>query len=222
MPKAAPTTPRRQRLKIAVSGYTGTGKSTLCRELARRLNLQLVEEDTGRIVQVDNAGNEAIRANRGDRKVFVQAKSELAQAYRQWSSERTQALNGQADVIADGWHADLLIWWMLAFMEFRGEAEKLTGLLSQEMSRVAQGLDYIVITPFERPFTRTDDDAGESSFGKANGTAHLLYQTLLRGLLLGSDNAKIIQLPPALTTVEARADYIEQVIGTTSTGATLN
>ena len=205
--------PLSEKLKIAVSGYIGSGKTTLCHELATRLGLHVIEEG---LVDLTIAGEVCHRTMRdhGDKQqAVVGAKEELARAYGAWSTQRSQALNDHDRVIADRWHADLLVWWLQDFKTVFGSIESSTTRLLREMNQWAAQLDYIVITPFRKPFAALGEANSAGMARYPNQTDHLLFQSLLRGLVVTPANSrKIIAFPSGDMSLQDRADFVERAI----------
>jgi len=204
------------KLKIAISGYLGTGKSTLARELAERLDLRVIGEDAGAIAQSEEAHRVATKQGGEDTKALLALKQDVAHRYLEWANARTQSIDEAERVVADRWHADLLIWWLLAFRGFRGNAETFSARLRNETIRIARELDFIVITPLHPPFIG-EGEANEEGLSRhgVNGSDHLLFQMLLNGILADVPKAKIILLPVELNSAAERADYIAQAIAQT-------
>lgn len=205
--------PQSGKLKIAVSGYIGSGKTTLCRELATRLGLHMIEEDLIDLTLAGELCNNTIREH-GDRKqAVVGAKEELARIYDAWSTQRSQALRDHDRVIADRWHADLLVWWLQDFKTVFGSIERATTRLFREMNTWAAQLDYIVLTPFQKPFAALGEANSAGMARYPNQTDHLLFQSLLRGLIVTPANTrKLIIFPPGEMTLTARADFVERAV----------
>lgn len=207
------------KLKIAISGYLGTGKSTLAQELASRLDLQLVREGASAIAEGEGTYRRTAKQGAEDASALLAVKQDVAHHYLEWANARSQAIDSATRVVADRWQADLLIWWLLAFRGFRGDAETFSARLRNETIRIARELDYIVITPLHPPFV-AEGETNEDGFARrVNGTDHLLFQTLLNGILADVPKAKIILLPVELASAAERADYVVQAI-TQSEGVT--
>ncbi len=201
------------KLKIAVSGYLGSGKTTLCHELATRLGLHVIEEDLVDLTIAGEVCHRTIREHGDKRQAVVSAKEELARAYGVWSQRRSKALDERDRVIADRWHADLLVWWLQDFKTVFGAMERSTTRLLREMNACAAQLDYIVLTPFQKPFAALGEANSAGMARYPNQTDHLLFQSLLRGLLMTPANTrKIITFPPGEMTLQERADFVERTI----------
>lgn len=201
------------KLKIAVLGYLGSGKTTLCHELATRLGLHVIEEDLVDLTIAGEVCHRTIREHGDKRQAVVSAKEELARAYGVWSQRRSKALDERDRVIADRWHADLLVWWLQDFKTVFGAMERSTTRLLREMNACAAQLDYIVLTPFQKPFAALGEANSAGMARYPNQTDHLLFQSLLRGLLMTPANTrKIITFPPGEMTLQERADFVERTI----------
>lgn len=205
------------KLKIAISGYLGTGKSTLAQELASRLDLQVVREDAAAIAESEETYRLAAKEALGDSKALLALKQNSAHRYLEWANARSRSIEEAERLVTDRWHADLLIWWLLAFRGFRGSAETFSARLRNETIRIARELDFIVITPLQPPFV-PEGETNEDGFARAvNGSDHLLFQTLLTGILAEVPQAKIILLPVELNSAAERADYIARKVAQTET-----
>lgn len=201
------------KLKIAVSGYLGSGKTTLCHELATRLGLHVIEEDLVDLTIAGEVCHRTIREHGDKRQAVVSAKEELARAYGAWSQRRSKALDERDRVIADRWHADLLVWWLQDFKTVFGAMERSTTRLLREMNAWAAQLDYIVLTPFQKPFAALGEANSAGMARYPNQTDHLLFQSLLRGLVMTPANTrKIITFQPGEMTLQERADFVERTI----------
>lgn len=205
--------PQSGNLKIAVSGYLGSGKTTLCRELATRLGLHMIEEDLVDLTVAGEVCQRTMRDHADKKPAIIGAKEELARVYDAWSTQRSQALRNHDRVIADRWHADLLVWWLQDFKTVFGPIERATTRLFREMNTWAAQLDYIILTPFQKPFAALGEANSAGMARYPNQTDHLLFQSLLRGLVVTpANNRKIILFPPGEMTLRQRADFVERTV----------
>lgn len=200
---------RSDRLKIAVSGFVGTGKTSLCTALAKQLDLELIPEDVGDIVKAEEHVRRAgFDAQHGSPESLLAAKETLAQLYPIWAADRSGRIMSNRRLVADRWHLDLLIWWMLSFRGARGGAENWTGALHKEMGQVLEQLDLLVVTPLIQPFAVAGSNNVDGLMRTGNFTDHLLFQSLLRGLLPLAHNTPIVVLPAKPMTIEERLGHV--------------
>ena len=201
------------KLKIAISGYLGTGKTTLAQELAARLDLQVVQEGASAISEGEATYRRTQVETGGDAEALKAVKQDLAHRYLEWANARSQAIEEADRVVADRWHVDLLAWWLLSFRGFRGPAETFTARLQNEAARItSQQLDFIVITPLQQPFVTETETNEDGLARKVNATDHFLFQSLITGIMAEVPKSKLIVLPAQPQTVAERVDFIMKAI----------
>lgn len=200
-----------RRLRIAVSGYVGTGKSELCLTLAGKLRLPVIPENMTGIARAGVRFTHALRAFRADPRAEDPAPSRraLVETFLGWTADRAALYADPSGFVADRWEADLLAWWLISNLI---DDDATTVALVEAMQTQVSLFDYIVFPHLTKPFVgkgtvNTDGLVRAGSFSQ-----HIAYHTMLAGLMQELTRTRVIRLPQNVETAEERAEYVLNVI----------
>lgn len=196
--------------RIAVTGFVGVGKTSLCEVLRRELGLDLIGEDMGSIT---DAGMNYMKLLGGaDRRAMLSAKGELVEAFIAWARDREDAYLRHPRAIADRWEADLLGWWLMSFAGRFSSVDSTTAKLIEDMQRKARLFDYVVLMPVRTPFgargSRNDDGLHRNS----DLTTHIFDHSITYGLIHSFTKSRVINIPVHLESTAERAEVVMRVI----------
>lgn len=195
-------------LKIALSGFSGTGKTSLAKALGHRLELPVIPEEMLTLANADRALVIAQAENRfAELPDAIQA---LINAFVHWDNGRSEAYAQRQGYIADRWEADLLDWWLARFGKGSYPVDQVTATLFGNFQKKAADLDYVILMPLLRPFSRDANDEGNKRGGSM--TTQLLNTTLTRGLIVSFTQLPIISLPSQPLGIDERVDYVLKAI----------
>lgn len=195
-------------MRIAVSGYPGTGKTTLVKALSERYKLPILKENMFEIGDINRKINAALRANKSEE---VNALIKLyVQSFMKWDTERSLAYKKHTAFIADRWESDLLNYWLLSSRTLSLNSSQVTSKLFKSMKEKSKNLDFVVLTPLLKPFSGENNEEGNVRKKGYNG--HLQDIVINAGLIQIYTNIPLIMLPEKSMTIEERVQYIEDYI----------
>ena len=187
-------------MKIALTGTTATGKTTLATALARQLGVALLEEKLGAVV----AASIALKQARHDGNGVAGAKNRVRQACLDWLNERRAQAEPLTGFVADRTEADIFMRWG-AFHLSRNDAEfrALFRQCAAQMSR----LDWIVVLPLTR---LGNDGTNEAGLRRTESDdLRFIEHSLGIGILLQMAPAeRLIFIPDTAVTTEQRLAFV--------------
>lgn len=195
-------------LKIALSGFPGTGKTTLANALGQRLGLPVIAENMRPLANAD--ANFVIAQAHNQNKDIPQLAQILIGAFLSWDASRGEEYVKHDGFIADRWEADLLDWWLARFGKGVLAVDDITGKLLMSFQTKAENLDYVILMPLRHQFSADANDDGIKRTNRL--TAQIRTTAMVRGLLASFTNLPIISLPNAPLSVEQRVDFIINTI----------
>ena len=197
-------------VRIAITGATATGKTTLGRALADRLAIPFIEEGLQPVVKAI-ADLERTRRAGGDMKdSFVAARRSLL-AYL---AERAKLYRDNAAFVSDRTVVDVLTRWMRHRLSGQDHTE-FRAVVRQAQEALAL-LDWIVVPPL---VTLTQEQTNEAGLERlAHLQERLFIQSLLIGLLVQLAPRKLILIPRSAQSVEQRVAFVVDRIKRQRTG----
>lgn len=195
-------------LKILISGPTGSGKTTMARDLAAHFGLTLLAEDMKGIYQAKTA-YEALkqRTPKNEQEIRV-AYNAWANSFVYWARRRAALYETSEGFVADRWEADLLSLWVREFKH--PQANRTTQELFEQMRERAASVDAIVfLLPIHASVEKKNDDglSRNSSLG-----VRLMATLLTDGLIRQCNGARVIYVPDQPMSREDRAQLVIQEI----------
>lgn len=201
---------RPARLKIAISGSPGTGKTTLVRALATRLELAVVEEGLSPLASADQALLQLIASGRPARNDVLAARNRLIQAFLDWTESRASQYARHDRLVADRWEADVLDWWLMRFGQDNHNVHQITLALLRDMQAKSASMNVQIVMPLQVPFTAQPNEEGTP---RNNGfTSRVLHNVLTLGLVQQFTPLRVIRVPDGPLSVEQRVDYLVTAI----------
>lgn len=195
-------------LRIVVSGFPGTGKTSLVNALGNKFDLPVIREDMSAI---SRAAGEFRRAMKQGRKEALPGlKKQLVQSFLDWDRERTIKYAMHSGFVADRWEADLIDWWLLAFKNEARAADGVTSRLLESFRKKSEILSFAVVMPMLKPFSADPNEEGNRRM--QGFTLHLFNTVTLRGLIQTFTRLPLISLPAKPMTLDERVAFIDMAI----------
>lgn len=195
-------------LKIAVTGFAGTGKTTLCKRLAEDLDLRVLGEGMVDITRANAAYARLSADAAAPRETVVAAKTDVAKAFAGWTAKRADDYACFDRLVADRWEADLLAMWLMSFACQQNRVDEVTVRLLEDMREKAKLFDFIVMLPVTQPFVKHGSVNDDGLRRNIDFTTHLLDFSVVYGLIHGFASQRVIHVPGELKTAEQRADFV--------------
>lgn len=186
--------PASSRPRIALSGSAGTGKTTLGRALAARWKVPYVPEGMRERIErgldLHTLGHDALRAL-------------LWELWEEQQHREDVALREVGGFVSDRSPVDYLAFWLLyGFFTDDAETRRLEGAVEARLGT----LDRVVVLP--HGILPLQADGVRSS----NPWIQLRYQSLVEGLLHRRVAAEQLALLPALTALDERVSWVEDLV----------
>ncbi len=187
-------------MRIAITGAVGIGKTTLASALSTRLNLPLIKEDFGEVVQAFNLSRLPEGIGLGP-----DALSEACrQACMRWLSNRQGFQERLPDFVQDRCAIDILQRWLVCNLS--GQDNAATLRIIRHCQNLLGSLDWVVVPPFFLTPEQENEDrlVRSSSLGVlfrgqslTIGIAHMLIP-----------GERLLLLPTELRSVQERVNFV--------------
>jgi len=191
-------------LRIAVTGFPGTGKTSLVKALGEKFDLPVIEENMLPIARAERLMALAHMQNR--QRDIPALRINLIEQFKQWDTDRTSLYKKAGGFVADRWELDLLDWWLVRFGLDRNNMDALTHRFLHNFKEKAKTFDLVVVTP-TRMFSQRPNEQGNrrsSSF-----TTQILSEAITAGLMHTQVDVPILRLPDKPLSVEQRVDLVQ-------------
>lgn len=196
------------KIRIAISGPVGSGKTTLARELVRKLGLPLLEENFQAIHQAKSIYQQ-LRASENPAESDLQnAFGNWVQSYVAWIRQRASEQADLGGFVADRWEVDLLSFWLRDFSGFN--VDKSTLALLQHLKTQGNGITLAIILPPSLNATEAKNEIGllrtQSLCTRIVGSAMML------GLIKQYTSVPCLSISNDQPSVQERIETIEKFI----------
>lgn len=187
--------------RIAVTGATGLGKTTLVRALAQHFQLPIIEERWEPISEALHAWKAA--KNR-PAPVVARARARYIQAGIDWLRFRGGKAAEHGQFIADRMSVDLLVSWMFTGID-QSDPPAFHTVFRDAVAQ-ANSLDLIVVPKYGDPLAVGPNETGQLRDVTAR---RLLAHGLTRGLLAELVTTPVLYLPAEVASTPQRVAYIQ-------------
>jgi Cdc6-like AAA superfamily ATPase len=193
-------------LKIVVSGFPGTGKTTLVNALSKELSLPIIQENMLEIGSLNRELNIAIKQGRKqDLPTLIKQYSE---SFLDWDAQRGFSYQGHEGFIADRWEADLLDYWLFSSSSFETDFSQISATLLKNLRQKSKSIDFCVLTSLTKPFSAEKNEEGNTR--AAGFTMHLRNLVTTVGLIKTFTKTPLIILPDTKMSVDERVDFLKK------------
>lgn len=202
-------------LRIAVSGYVGTGKTTFCIALAERLGIPVVAEGMGDILSAEAACHASMRGGQPRPGGAEAARKALLDSFADWAQGRRRTYDEHAAFVADRWEADLMVWWLTVFGGSGMPVDANTRALARDLQAKAATMTHVILMPFQKPFALPAQANADGLRRRVDFTTQALYETTLNGVLGLFARVRPLRLPPGAFSVEQRVEQAMRALAAT-------
>lgn len=196
------------KIRLAISGFPGTGKTTLAHALGKRLNITVIKEKMSDIAVAQR--NFMLARGLKDAADMEKLQSQLFESFLGWDKERKIKYAAHDGFVADRWQADLLELWLLRCSQIGISADSISSSLLKSFQDTAKIFDLVIVTPMAKPFAVQDNEQGISR--NISMTAHVLSMALVMGLMQNFAQVRLYNLPNENLSVDERVDAVMKVL----------
>jgi len=190
-------------LRIAVSGFPGTGKTSLVYALSQKFNIPIIQEN---MTDIAKAQTEYRLARTSGRGITPDKVGRLLDAFSSWDADRTRQYGVNSAFVADRWEADMLEVFLVGIGATDHRSDKIFSSLLRSFQTKAKLFDIVVVTPLLQPFTAESNETGLSR--TLSLTSHVRNMALVLGLMQNFSSVPIFSLPNTPLSVDERVELI--------------
>lgn len=193
-------------MRIVVSGFPGTGKTSLVKALSEKYDLPIIEENLIKIGELNRQLNLALK-NKDDVTLLIK---NYANSFLEWDIDRSNRYKESKSFVADRWEADLLDYWLFSSKSMSSNADSITLKLLNNLKQKSKSIDFVVVTPLLKPFS---SDVNEEGNVRIKGfTNHLRSIVTNVGLITAFTKTSLILIPELPMNINERVEYIDNII----------
>lgn len=191
-------------MKIAISGTSGLGKTTLATALAESLGIPVLEEGLQPVVHAVGQLRQAQLNNLHGPEVR-EAEINYFRACDGWLSARATQMSQLPGFVADRWALDILVRWLIAGVQQQND--NLSRQLIQQLQTASRHLDLVVIPPLTMLKADTSNEASLRRHTALNPRLH--SHALMRGLMDQLIQTPRLYLPARATSTQERVQMVK-------------
>ncbi len=189
-------------MRIAITGVSGTGKTTLVKAMASQLSLPFLGEDLQTIV----AAGKRINSISNDQALLQDAINHYQRVSEAWLAKRHEFQRSNDSFITDRCCFDILARWINLLKTFGEDDQRLLQVI-QECRRQSADLDLIVVLPIG-PWTLKASKNDEGLARDPRLSHKISHQALTIGLMQQFSKAPQLYLSLKETSTASRIDKI--------------
>lgn len=196
----------RTTLRLAISGATGSGKTTLAQDLAHRLRLPMLNENWGPIIRAKESYFSA-KNNETSRDDEVHAAFQNWKlSYKTWLDARYQEQTCFDGFVSDRWAADAYSNWLRVFMPRPDDQMSL--YFMKTLKKHSEMYDFFVLLPVTRRVAEERNNDGIQRSPSLH--IRVMANALTAGLVTHFLERPVIQIPSKPMSREERVDFVLQ------------
>lgn len=195
---------KERNMRFAISGATGSGKTTLAKDLAERLRLPVLSENWAPLMLAKERYFSTIKDESSGTDQRRETLHNWKLAYKKWLDTRHEEQFKLKGYVSDRWAADAYSNWLREFMSSPDDSMAL--YLLRAMRVHSEMFDFFVILPVTQKIAEdrnTEDLKREPSLH-----IRVMANGLTAGLITHYLKRPIIEVPSRSMSREARVDYV--------------